>query len=363
LPITLNSAAFYYWMVRPVSAYCGGVNGQYTKPTQFVTGINRCNTLTKTTAATISASGTPTVNSSVTEPVDSTGAIYDINVLNVNITHTSISDLKLSLISPKGTTAVLVNSVCDTAQNMLLSFDDQSKIATIPCPPTTGESVQPSSPLSIFNGENAFGVWKLRINDLFSGNGGKLNSWGLQICRTSLVTLPVSWESFTANKQEDNTVILKWTTANELNNLIFFVEKSSDGVNFNSIATFKGAASNKTINDYQYNDASLSNGIVYYRIKQIDVDGHTSYSKVLSIVFGSFSKVTMYPNPAKSKVSIQSIEKMKQIQLFSINGQLMKTIHPNANNTTLELSNYTPGTYIINVLIATDVVKKKLIIE
>ncbi|MFP5040351.1 reprolysin-like metallopeptidase [Parasediminibacterium sp. JCM 36343] len=363
LPITLDQSTEYYWKIRPITSLCGGITGQYTPTIRFKTGLDRCLTLKNTTPVTISTTKSVTITSSLVVPVDSIGTVTDVNVVGVNITHSYISDLKISLISPKGTTAVLVSDVCDSLKNMNLSFDDEAAITTVPCPPTTGVTVKPVDALAIFKGEPAVGTWKLSVFDQYAGDGGKLNAWGLQICRLALVALPVNWQSFTAIKQSNNTVLLQWKTANEQNNQYFSVEKSADGVSYSSIGTIKGAASSTTLNEYMYTDAEANTGVVYYRIRQVDADGLSTYSQVLSIVFGSNHKLSLYPNPARNTVLIQSAEKMHQVQLFAVNGKLVYTGKPNANSITLPVSNYAAGTYTVRVLTATDVVNSKLIIQ
>ncbi|RMF24740.1 MAG: hypothetical protein D6765_11305, partial [Bacteroidetes bacterium] len=86
---------------------------------------------------TIPSSGTPTITSTLNVPDG--GIINDINVVGLQITHTWVGDLEISLTSPQGTTIILVDQVCNNTryQNMDLDFDDSgSAHNNIPCPPT-----------------------------------------------------------------------------------------------------------------------------------------------------------------------------------------------------------------------------------
>ena len=65
----------------------------------------------------------------------------------------------------------------------LLAFDDAG--AAIPCPATGGVSAIPDNALSAFDGENTLGNWTLTVDDVFAGDGGTLNSWGLNIISTA----------------------------------------------------------------------------------------------------------------------------------------------------------------------------------
>lgn len=111
------------------------------------------------------------------------GTITDIEVYNLDVDHTYINDLRIKLRSPSGTELILLNQICSSQDNILLSLDDESPnaYAAIPCPPN-GSDYQPNQMLAAFDGENAQGTWTLTIEDLFpSEDGGTLQNWGLGI--------------------------------------------------------------------------------------------------------------------------------------------------------------------------------------
>ena len=135
---------------------------------------------------TISATGTPTVTSTLT--VSASGSITDVNVVNLVGTHSYVSDLRISLKSPAGTSVTLFSAICGSNTDFNLNFDDAAPAGAIPCPPTTGGTYRPTNLLSGFNGQTAAGVWTLTIVDLYNQDGGSLNSWGLNICTNPVVT-------------------------------------------------------------------------------------------------------------------------------------------------------------------------------
>lgn len=128
--------------------------------------------------------GTTTVTSTLTIPY--TGSINDVNVLGLDISHSWVGDLDIELISPNGTTVSLINDACDfqSSSGMLIGFDDAGLTnGTYPCDPDDGLLYQPDGSLAAFNGENAQGVWTLRITDDFTGlDFGTLNGWSLALC-------------------------------------------------------------------------------------------------------------------------------------------------------------------------------------
>ncbi|MCA9924619.1 MAG: proprotein convertase P-domain-containing protein [Anaerolineales bacterium] len=128
---------------------------------------------------TISTSGTPSVSSIINVPGG--GTIADVNVLNLNGTHTWINDLDFNLTSPLGTEVQIMARSCSSEDNFDLNLDDAAA-GTWPCPPVGGGTYQPSNPLATFNGQSSTGTWTLRIDDNANLDGGSLNGWSVEIC-------------------------------------------------------------------------------------------------------------------------------------------------------------------------------------
>ncbi len=149
----------------------------------------------------ISSSGTPTVTSNLTIS-GVTGDIVDLNVKNLNILHSWVGDLKVTLTSPGGTILVLFDRPgytgsgfgC-TQNNILASFDDEAALtaddfettcssSTTTTPPHTyaiSGIYQPMDALSVLNGASPNGTWILTVIDAANGDGGSLEGWGLEI--------------------------------------------------------------------------------------------------------------------------------------------------------------------------------------
>lgn len=95
--------------------------------------------------------------------------------------------------------------------------------------------------------------------------------------------LPVSWLSFTGARQADGSALLNWSTASELNNSHFEVEKTTDGKTFTKIDEVKGSGTTNKISRYTYTDKNAGPGTVYYRLKQVDFNKKFEYSKLVAV--------------------------------------------------------------------------------
>lgn len=124
-------------------------------------------------------SSTGTVTSTLT--ISQAGAITDINILDLNISHTYIDDLNVWLTSPEGTSVTVLSRPCTSQNNVFMDFDDEAASSSYPCPPTNGLAYIPANALSAFDGENMQGLWTLYVQDVYTADGGSINGWTLEI--------------------------------------------------------------------------------------------------------------------------------------------------------------------------------------
>lgn len=124
-----------------------------------------------------------TYTSTLTIPA--VGTLLDVDIVSLGVTHTWIQDLLFKLKHPDNTEITFfdVTSRCPGYQNISMGFDDESanSNASIPCPPTNGNSYVPDQALSAFDNKASNGTWTLTVDDVFDGDGGSLNTWGLRI--------------------------------------------------------------------------------------------------------------------------------------------------------------------------------------
>jgi hypothetical protein len=133
------------------------------------------------------------------------------------------------------------------------------------------------------------------------------------------VPLPVALTHFTASFQHNN-VILDWETSSEQNSSHFNVQRSKDGLVFNTIGRITSAGNSTDNIKYQFTDAKVADdlaGAVYYRLEQVDVDGSTDYSSVVVVLLPdeAFAIKGVYPNPFQGDLVI-NITGAKEQRLF-----------------------------------------------
>ncbi|GAB1349440.1 hypothetical protein MASR1M107_16540 [Ignavibacteriales bacterium] len=114
---------------------------------------------------------------------------------------------------------------------------------------------------------------------------------------SELAPLPVELTSFTASAT-GNKVILSWSTATEVNNRAFEVERKNNG-SWKSIGSVAGNGTTTAPKSYSYSDENAGSGKIAYRLKQIDFDGSFSYSNSIEVDLtpGEFNLAQNYPNP------------------------------------------------------------------
>lgn len=119
---------------------------------------------------------------------------------------------------------------------------------------------------------------------------------------------PVEWAGFDGQMLNDDQALLSWQTAAELNTDRFEIEKSFDGTSRDAmvIGEVIAAGHSDTYNTYEFIDEGLMSANMYYRIKNIDLDGETNYSSVIQLQLNSsFFNLRAFPNPTAREVNIQ----------------------------------------------------------
>ena len=153
-----------------------------------------------------------------------------------------------------------------------------------------------------------------------------------QVTLTVTRSLPVKLIGFDA-AWAGNSPLLTWATASEQNSAYFEVERSLNGVAFTALGRIAGQGTKATTTNYTYRDANLSTQVstVYYRLRQVDLDGTATYSPVRTVALGSVAiGLEVSPNPTHSAAKLIGAEAGASVQVFNGVGQLVLTTQADA---------------------------------
>lgn len=177
---------------------------------------------------------------------------------------------------------------------------------------------------------------------------------------TISATLPVELISFNAVANDTSgTALITWITATEKNSKHFVIEKSTDASNWNEIGSVNASGNSNTIHSYSYVDNNLAIGIIYYRLKMVDLDNTFEYSDVVAInnTVISNKTVTLFPNPTNGNLNLQFYYNQNtntKMIVKNVLGQQVKVIPVNItnqlNSISIDCKDLSNGTYFIHFM-------------
>lgn len=166
----------------------------------------------------------------------------------------------------------------------------------------------------------------------------------------STVALPVELKYFTAAPNSEGGVKLTWETTSETDNESFTIERSPDARNWKEWKTLPGGGNSANALYYQETDPKPYSGISYYRLRQNDFDGKSTWSAVRSVSFGAKeAEQYVYPNPASSVVTIRT--RAADFSIIDVGGkdvgENIRLLDRRDGFMSIDVSRLVPGMYFV----------------
>ncbi len=201
-------------------------------------------------------------------------------------------------------------------------------------------------------GSVSFSVGEIAYSTYTSGG---LVIQGVQQPYTA-IELPITLVHFKATVISTKQVQLNWATASELNNQYFIVERSSNGTEFRKIGSALNSKGNSvSTQQYQTWDYTPLQGVSYYRLRQTDIDGKTTYSNTVKVSINNLEEgqLNVYPNPTTTVLTLQLPEAATHkfyLSIYSEGGKLVKSQPITTNQTVIYTASLANGVYLLEVI-------------
>ena len=181
---------------------------------------------------------------------------------------------------------------------------------------------------------------------------------------TTGVALPLRLINVSAIRQ-NNAVKVRWETAQEYGVKYYDVQRSTDGIHWTTAISGLPAKNIPYRSAYEATDAPGFDGILFYRIRQVDIDEAVFFSRIVSVAaYSAPGLVTIMPNPARDNFAVLGIEQEKivAVDLLDAAGHLVRQWKQ--NHASYELTSLPPGIYYVRIHITDkDIISKQVIVK
>jgi hypothetical protein len=163
-----------------------------------------------------------------------------------------------------------------------------------------------------------------------------------------LLPISLSTFSYTIN---DKKVILNWETASESNSKQFIVERSSNGTDFEAIGSLPAAGNSNVVRQYAFTD-NTPTYVNYYRLKQVDLDGKSVYSKILYAKVEKASPLQLMQNVVTTSLSYQVNSRVSGsiLEIYDMTGRRLYKAAAMEGVQSINVSRWSAGKYLIRLL-------------
>ena len=159
--------------------------------------------------------------------------------------------------------------------------------------------------------------------------------------------LPVVLTRFSATPKAKG-VNLNWATAMEKNSAYFEVQRSATGSEYETVGTQSAQGNSSRAHEYAFADSRPLNGLAYYRLRQVDIDGTASYSPVVSTRWAAWDGQLAYPNPSANTITLPAALGAVRYRISNTLGQTLLSGNAGTNGT-VDLTTLPKGSYLLKL--------------
>jgi hypothetical protein len=215
-------------------------------------------------------------------------------------------------------------------------------------PSTSGTLCLQLNDLDLHNGD----AYRFEFTFYVQSNAANVtfDNFALTNAAPAPLPLPVTFLGIVATREKNN-VYLRWDVATEIHVKEYDIERSENGRNFTQVGSVP--AQEKQV--YSYNDLNAGTGILFYRLRSLDLDGSFKYSPIVKLVANNSYANTMviYPSPAQSQITLQhkKLAFNAKAIITTMDGKVIKALTPGVgtSNTIIDVSNLSAGMYILRL--------------
>lgn len=321
--------------------------GGTPNPAQYTTLISNTGFTAPATSTTITLNPLFTYNT--TSPV--------LTLTSANGTATTLAASAYTVTGTGTSTPTFSGITIPSGSTLSISFP-----ASIASTAVNGTAYQASGTVSFLDPTRTAATQTVGPGNTFASGGGTVPGTNYAAASSSnedvtIVTpLPVELTRFAVLAVRQDA-LLTWSTASEHNNDHFTVERSLTGSGFVAVGTVRSQGNSLRNSDYTFTDPNasrLASSTVYYRLKQVDLDGTATYSPVRTVQFAPTTKASasLYPNPSQGQL-VLDLSALAQgrysVQVLDLTGRVLRTQQAAAQATPLDLSGLPQGAYLVLV--------------
>lgn len=237
----------------------------------------------------------------------------------------------------------------DIGADACLRYETSASLRSTVTSNSSIKIAQASGSSANFNGCGSFGSATL------SSNAASISAPSADNCSqiNCFTLLPVKLIDFKVKSHKNKNATINWSTSSEENNKEFQLLRSVDGITWEIIAVIFPYNGNLDIHHYNFTDYEVPAEVVYYRLKQVDLNGEYTYSPIKSITtpIQEEHAFLVYPNPATTTLHLKNNQQaIHSIQIINLQGQIISEYNNlNKQQTTLSINTATlpKGMYLI----------------